>query len=114
MLIVLAAPAFAQQSNAAPGTAPFERLAPLYRQSILVSDLVTNLPDSPRSVAWVQTVADVEGVMEQVQALGLELVPPLEFVSREAGKPGIETGVIDWDGHLVMFYGLKRDAGETP
>ena len=79
-----------------------------------VPGLDTKLPKRPRSVAWVQTVADVEGVMEQVEALGLELVPPLEFLSREAGKPGIETGVVDWDGHLVMFYGLKREAAATP
>ena len=46
--------------------------------------------------------------MEKARALGLELIPPLEFLSREAGKPGIETGVVDWDGHLVMFYGLKK------
>ena len=46
--------------------------------------------------------------MEKVRELGLEMVPPLEFMSREAGRPGLETGVIDWDGHLVMFYGLKR------
>ncbi len=64
--------------------------------------------DSPRTIAWVQTVADVEGVMEKVQALGLELIPPLEFISRETGTPGIETGVVDFDGHLIMFYGLKR------
>ncbi|MEO0996112.1 MAG: VOC family protein [Pseudomonadota bacterium] len=74
-----------------------------------VPGLELNLPESPRSVAWVQTVADVEGVMAEAQALGLTLIPPLEFMSREAGRTGIETGVIDFDGHLVMFYGLKRD-----
>jgi catechol 2,3-dioxygenase-like lactoylglutathione lyase family enzyme len=157
---------------AEPADPPPERLAPLYRHSILVSDLERSLtlyrdilgltvgrvtetpedsysyvffniepgamrrfayldgeggranvlgigevpgiepglPDSPRAVAWVQTVADVEAVMEQVQALGLELIPPQEFMSREAGRIGIETGVIDFDGHLVMFYGLKRAA----
>ena len=68
-----------------------------------------NLPDSPRSVAYVQTVADVEGVMEQVQAMGLETVPPVEFMSREAGKPGMEFGIIDFDGHLILVYGLLRD-----
>ena len=72
-----------------------------------VPGISLGLPDSPRAVAWVQTVADVERVMAQVQALGLELIPPQEFVSREAGRVGIETGVIDFDGHLVMFYGLK-------
>lgn len=65
-------------------------------------------PKKPRSVAWVQTVADVEATMRKVQALGLELIPPVEFQSREAGKTGIETGTVDWDGHLVMFYGLKN------
>lgn len=75
-----------------------------------VPGIELNLPDSPRAVAWVQTVADVEGVMEQVQALGLELVPPTEFMSREAGRPGLEAGVIDFDGHLLLFYGLKREA----
>ncbi len=64
--------------------------------------------DGIRTAAWVQTVADVEGVMEQVQAMGLELVEPIEFVSRETGTPGLEAGVIDFDGHLIMFYGLKR------
>lgn len=73
-----------------------------------VPGIELGLPDRPRAVAWVQTVADVEEVMEKVQALGLELIPPQEFVSREAGRTGIETGVIDFDGHLVMFYGLKR------
>ena len=72
-----------------------------------VPGLDLNIPDKPRSVAWVQTVADVEGVMKQVEELGLELIPPVEFESREAGKTGVETGVVDWDGHLVMFYGLK-------
>ncbi len=62
----------------------------------------------PRRVAWVQTVTDVESVIEQVQALGLELIPPREFMSREAGRPGLEAGVIDFDGHLILFYGLKR------
>jgi hypothetical protein len=73
-----------------------------------VPGIELNLPESPRAVAFVMTVADVEGVMEQVRALGLELIPPQEFQSREAGRAGIETGVIDFDGHLVMFYGLKR------
>ena len=73
-----------------------------------VPGLDLQLSGRPRSVAWVQTVADVEGVMEQVQAMGFELIEPYEFMSREAGKPGIETGIVDWDGHLVMFYGLKR------
>ncbi len=77
-----------------------------------VPGLELKLPQSPRSVAWVQTVADVERVMAEVQALGLTLIPPLQFMSREAGKTGIETGVVDFDGHLVMFYGLKRDAGD--
>lgn len=76
-----------------------------------VPGLDLNLPPSPRSVAWVQTVADVEGVMEQVRVMGFELIEPYEFMSREAGKPGIETGFVDWDGHLVMFYGLKRETG---
>ncbi len=75
-----------------------------------VPGLASRDADGPRTVAFVMTVADVEGVMEQVQALGLETVPPLEFTSREAGKPAIETGVIDFDGHLVMFYGLTREA----
>ena len=73
-----------------------------------VPGLDLQLTGRPRSVAWVQTVPDVEGVMEQVQAMGFELIEPYEFMSREAGKPGIETGIVDWDGHLVMFYGLKR------
>lgn len=75
-----------------------------------VPGIELRLPGSPRAVAWVQTVADVEGVIEQVQALGLELIPPTEFMSREAGRPGLEAGVIDFDGHLLMFYGLKREA----
>lgn len=75
-----------------------------------VPGIKLNLPDSPRAVAWVQTVADVEGVIEQVQALGLTLVPPTEFMSREAGRPGLEAGVIDFDGHLLLFYGLKRES----
>lgn len=73
-----------------------------------VPGIQLKLPDSPRAAAFVMTVADVEGAMEQVRALGLELIPPQEFESREAGRTGIETGVIDFDGHLVMFYGLKR------
>ncbi len=77
-----------------------------------VPGIELNLPNSPRAVAWVQTVADVEGVMEQVEALGLELIPPTEFMSREAGRPGLEAGVIDFDGHLLLFYGLKREAQE--
>jgi len=75
-----------------------------------VPGIEPNLPEEPRSVAWVTTVPDVEGVIEQVQALGLELIPPQEFMSREAGRPGLEAGVIDFDGHLVLFYGLKREA----
>ncbi len=77
-----------------------------------VPGLDLKIPRQPRAVAWVQTVADVEGTLEKVRALGLEIVPPMEFMSREAGKPGMEAGVIDWDGHLVMFYGLKRPAPE--
>ena len=72
------------------------------------------LPDSPRAVAWVQTVADPEGVMARAEALGLEIIPPVEFMSREAGKPGIEAGVIDFDGHLILFYGLTREARGMP
>ena len=48
------------------------------------------LPEKPRSAAFVVTVADIEDVMEKVEALGLELIPPYEFMSREAGKPGID------------------------
>lgn len=66
----------------------------------------------PRRVAWVQTVPDVEAVIMQVQALGLELIPPREFMSREAGRPGLEAGVVDFDGHLILFYGLRREARE--
>jgi catechol 2,3-dioxygenase-like lactoylglutathione lyase family enzyme len=160
----------AEPEPQAAGQAAVERLAPLYRQSMLVSDLDRSLtlyrdilgmkvssiketpadsysyvffniapgamkrwayfdgddgrehilgmgevpgidlglPESPRAVAWVQTVEDVEGAMEKVKALGLQLIAPVEFMSREAGKTGIETGVVDFDGHLVMFYGLKR------
>lgn len=72
-----------------------------------------NLPAAPRSVAYVQTVADVEGVREAVEALGLATIEPVEFMSREAGKPGMEFGIIDFDGHLILVYGLLRDsAGE--
>ncbi|MEM7703902.1 MAG: VOC family protein [Pseudomonadota bacterium] len=157
-------------AQAQKNSAPVERLAPVYRHTILVTDLersltlyrdvlgmevskinqsgedsysavffnmprgsqkrfaylsgedgrenILGLAEVPglelprnngiRTAAWVQTVADVEGVMEQVQAMGLELVEPIEFVSRESGTPGLEAGVIDFDGHLIMFYGLKR------
>lgn len=82
------------------------------RREILGLGEVPDLPDTgytpPRRVAWVQTVPDIESVIEQVQALGLELIPPREFMSREAGRPGLEAGVIDFDGHLIMFYGLRR------
>ena len=73
-----------------------------------------NLPESPRAVAYVQTVADVEGVKAQVEAMGLETIPPVEFMSREAGRPGMEFGIIDFDGHLILVYGLLRstEAGE--
>jgi catechol 2,3-dioxygenase-like lactoylglutathione lyase family enzyme len=156
-------------SGAEPASTP-ERLAPIYRHTILVSDLERSLtlyrdvlgmrvsrinesgPDSyasvffnipkgaqkrfayldgagghervlgigevpgvtfaapagARSSAFVQTVADIEAVMAGVEALGLKLLPPKEFVSRESGTVGIETGTIDFDGHLVMFYGLKK------
>lgn len=73
-----------------------------------VPGIELNLPDSPRSVAYVQTVADVEGVKAEVEALGLETIPPVEFMSREAGKPGMEFGIIDFDGHLILVYGLLR------
>lgn len=75
-----------------------------------VPGIELNLPASPRSAAYVQTVADVEGVKEQVEALGLETIPPVEFMSREAGKPGMEFGIIDFDGHLILVYGLLRPA----
>ena len=75
-----------------------------------VPGIELNLPESPRSAAYVQTVADVEGVKEQVEALGLETIPPVEFMSREAGKPGMEFGIIDFDGHLILVYGLLRPA----
>ena len=71
------------------------------------------LPESPRAVAYVQTVADVEGVKARVEAMGLETIPPVEFMSREAGKPGMEFGIIDFDGHLILVYGLLRDGGQT-
>jgi catechol 2,3-dioxygenase-like lactoylglutathione lyase family enzyme len=74
-----------------------------------VPGIELNLPDSPRSVAYVQTVADVEGVKERVEAMGLTTIPPVEFMSREAGKPGMEFGIIDFDGHLILVYGLLRD-----
>lgn len=64
--------------------------------------------EGPRTVAWVQTVADVEGVKETVEAMGLQTIPPVEFMSREAGKPGMEFGIIDFDGHLILVYGLLR------
>ena len=67
------------------------------------------LPTAPRASAYVQTVADVEGIREQVEAMGLETIEPVEFMSREAGKPGIEFGIIDFDGHLILVYGLLRD-----
>lgn len=70
-------------------------------------------PAGHRSSAFVQTVADIEAVMAGVEALGLELLPPKEFVSRESGTVGIETGTVDFDGHLVMFYGLKK-TGNAP
>lgn len=73
-----------------------------------VPGIELNLPDSPRSVAYVQTVADVEGVKEEVEAMGLTTIPPVEFMSREAGKPGMEFGIIDFDGHLILVYGLLR------
>ena len=75
-----------------------------------VPGIELNLPESPRSSAYVQTVADVDGVKEQVEALGLETIPPVEFMSREAGKPGMEFGIIDFDGHLILVYGLLRPA----
>ena len=77
-----------------------------------VPGIKPELPDSPRVVAWVQTVANVEEVIEQVEVLGLELIPPVEFISREAGRPGLEAGVIDFDGHLLLVYGLKQATDE--
>ena len=68
------------------------------------------LPDSPRAVAYVQTVADIEEVKAQVEAMRLETIPPVEFLSREAGRPGIEFGIIDFDGHLILVYGLLKES----
>ena len=66
-------------------------------------------PGAVRTVAYVQTVADVEGIYEQVRALGLKTLEPVTFSSREAGKPGMEFGIIDFDGHLILVYGLLRE-----
>ncbi|MEM1262000.1 MAG: VOC family protein [Pseudomonadota bacterium] len=67
-----------------------------------------NDPDGLRAVAWVQTVEDVEGALSEAANLGLQVIPPIEFMSREAGKPGLEGGIIDFDGHLILIYGLTR------
>lgn len=74
-----------------------------------VPGIALGLPDSPRAVAFVQTVADVEGVKARVEAMGLETIEPVEFMSRESGRPGMEFGIIDFDGHLILVYGLLRD-----
>lgn len=70
------------------------------------------LPEAPRASAYVQTVADVEGVRAAVEALGLEVIEPVRFMSREAGRPGMEFGIIDFDGHLILVYGLLRQHGD--
>lgn len=159
-------------ANTTTQSSPYQRLAPTYRQSILVSDIERSLalyrdvlgltvskinpvdadsyssvffnipqgamtrfayldgedgrknvlglgevtgvtltaPAGPRSVAFVQTVADIESVIRQVEALGLTVLPPTEFISQETGDRAIETGVVDFDGHLIMFYGTIRSA----
>ena len=33
-------------------------------------------------------------------------------MSREANRPGMEFGIIDFDGHLVLVYGLLRPDAE--
>lgn len=73
-----------------------------------VPSLTFAAPAGPRTAAFVQTVDDIERVMRQVEALGLTLLPATEFTSRETGDRGIETGVVDFDGHLIMFYGTIR------
>lgn len=73
-----------------------------------VPGIQLGLPDAPRAVAYVQTVADVEGVKKTVEAMGLRTIEPVQFMSREAGRPGIEFGIVDFDGHLILVYGLLR------
>ena len=68
----------------------------LHRQSILVSDI-------DRSPTLYR------GVLGAVS----RFIPPTEFISREAaGKPGQEAGVIDFDGLLMLLYGLKMPNGD--
>lgn len=74
-----------------------------------VPGIKPGLPDSPRAVAYVQTVHDVEGVKQTVEEMGLRTIEPVRFESREAGRPGIEFGIIDFDGHLILVYGLLRE-----
>lgn len=119
-----------------------ERLAPVYRQTLVVTDLERSLalyrdalglevdqikdssPDSYGNLFFnvpagsQKRFAYLNGENGNKRILGLsempdlelELIPPVEFLSRESGVPGIETGVVDFDGHLVMFYGLKNSA----
>ncbi len=65
-----------------------------------------NVNDNPRNAAFVMTVADPEAILVKIRDMGLTTIDPYEFTSR-TGPQGIEFGFLDFDGHLVLLYGLK-------
>jgi catechol 2,3-dioxygenase-like lactoylglutathione lyase family enzyme len=73
---------------------------------------VTNLPRSdasPRRAGIVLEARDIEDTVEAAKAMGLTVYREDHLVTKD-GREGVEYGLVDFDGNLVVLYLIQQEA----
>ena len=63
-------------------------------------------PQPPYRIATVIQVGDLDTVIQQIQLLDLEVIPPSSFTA-PPNQVFTEQGFHDFDGHLIIVYQVK-------
>ena len=67
--------------------------------------------EAPRRAGVVFETPEIASIVEQSRALGLTVFSEDHLVTKD-GREGVEYGILDFDGNLVVVYLITKAAGE--
>jgi len=80
--------------------------------NVLALTEVPNLPrvtDMPRRSGIVLEALEIRNCVRQAKTLGLQVFREDHLVTKD-GREGVEYGIVDFDGNLVVLYLIEKDA----